>query len=319
VVLRRMAEILSIGVLPLTFGSLVIVFGMHELYEWTHADVVAADPVLQHKSPWLNTTFFLIRYVFYFAVWNFLAFYFQHNSAKQDVTRDYKLTMNMERLAAPGIIFFAMTVTFAVFDFIMSLYPHWYSTIFGVYYFAGCVLGFFALVSIMTHLLQRAGKISEAVTIEHYHDMGKMLFAFVVFWAYIAFSQFMLIWYANLPEETAWYQVRQTGGWATLAVVLIFGHFFVPFLWLLSRHMKRRKMVLTLAAFWMLSMHWLDLYFLIMPEISPGGPAFHLLDATCFLLLGGAMAAIAFWRLGKTNLIPIGDPRLAESMSLENV
>ena len=318
-VLRRIAEVLAWSILPLTAAAAVLLFGLHELYEWSHAEAVADDPLLQHKAAWLNPTFFMIRFAFYFVVWNLLAWFFLRQSVRQDSSRDYRLTIQMERLAAPGTIFFAMTVTFASFDYIMSLYPHWYSTIFGVYYFSGCVLGIFSLVSIVAVGLERAGKLRQVLVIGHYHDLGRMMFAFVMFWAYIAVSQFVLIWYANIPEETEWYAVRKHGGWWTMSMVLLFGHFVVPFLWLMSRHVKRRKGMLVSAAVFLLLMHWLDLYYLIMPESIPAGPSIGLLDLGCFLMLGGLLFAAVFWRLGRANLIPIGDPRLDESLGLEHV
>ena len=144
------------------------------------------------------------------------------------------------------------------------------------------------------------------------------MFAFVVFWAYIAFSQYMLIWYANVPEETEWYAIRQSESWIWVALVLLFGHFIVPFCWLLSRHMKRNKLPLLMGAVWVLAVHWMDMYYLVMPEFMPEGPSFHLIDLGCFLLIGGFMFSAVFWRLGRSQLVPVGDPRLAESMGLES-
>jgi hypothetical protein len=319
VVLRRIAEVLAWSILPLTPPAAVLLFGLHDLYEWSHAETVANDPLLQHKAAWLNPTFFVIRFGFYFIVWNLLSWFFLRQSVRQDSSQDYRLTIQMERLSAPGTIFFAMTVTFASFDYIMSLYPHWYSTIFGVYYFSGSVLAIFSLVSILGIGLERAGKLREVLVVGHYHDLGRLMFAFVVFWAYIAVSQFLLIWYANIPEETEWYLARKHGGWWTMSMVLLFGHFVVPFLWLMSRHVKRRKPVLFAAGVFLLLMHWLDLYYLIMPDSSPAGPSFGLLDLGCFLMLGGLLFSAVFWRMGRSSLVPIGDPRLDESLGLENV
>jgi len=318
VALRRIAEVTAWTVMPLALPAIVILFGMHELYEWSHADAVAADELLQHKQPWLNPTFFTVRLVFYFLVWNLLAYVFLRRSVTQDRTGDPQITVRLEKFAAPGAIIYAMTVTFVAFDLMMSLTPHWYSTIYGVYYFAGCVLGFFSFVPLLLVALQRAGKLTRLIHVEHYHDMGKLMFAFVVFWAYIAFSQYMLIWYGNLAEETIWYKVRQTGPWLWLSLVLLFGHFILPFLWLMSRHPKRHKFVLSLAAVWLLAMHWLDLLYLVMPEIRPEQPI-RLLDLTWFVGLGGFFLTAVFLRLAKVNLLPVRDPRLNESLGIENV
>jgi hypothetical protein len=318
VVVRRLAEAMAATLAPMALLGGVLLFGLHELYEWTHAEVVAHDTLLQHKSPYLNTPFFVGRLIFYFVIWNLIAWYFRGRSLRQDRTRDPGLTVEMERVAAPAMIFYAMTVTFAAFDLMMSLYPHWYSTIYGVYFFAGTVLSFFSLVPLMVFVLQRRGKLTEVVGIAHYHDMGKLMFAFVVFWAYIAFSQFMLFWMGNLPEETIWYEVRQGGGWASVSLLLLLGHFVVPFFWLLSRHFKIRPRLLIVAAVWLLIVHWVDLYYLVMPETNPAGPPLQLLDLTCFLFVGGVVGAAACTLLGRGHLIPVGDPRLQESLELHN-
>ena len=224
----------------------------------------------------------------------------------------------MDRLAAGGTLLFALTVTFAAFDLLMSLYPHWYSTIFGVYFFAGSFVAFFALTALLIMALHRVGKLRNIVTTEHFHDLGKLMFAFTVFWAYVAFSQYMLMWYGNLPEETIWYEVRQEGFWRGWSVLLLVGHFFAPFLFIMSRYQKRRAPVLAGAAAWMLLMHWVDLYYLTMPGHRPTESPFVLTDITLFLLMAGLFAAFVFYRLGKVTLIPTGDPRLSESLSFEN-
>jgi hypothetical protein len=319
VALRRLAEVFSWTLLPLGLLAIVLFFGLGDLYEWSHAEEVAHDPLLQGKSGFLNPTFFILRVVFYFVVWNLLASYFLRRSTAQDQSGDPQLTVRMERMAAPGTILFALTVTFAAFDLIMSLYPHWYSTIFGVYYFAGCALGFFCLAAIMMRALQRPDRLGRVLHAGHYHDIGKLIFAFVVFWAYIGFSQYMLIWYGNIPEETVFYSVRQQGTWLWLSLVLLFGHFIVPFLWLLSRRPKRRPTMLALAALWLLVMHWLDLFYLVVPGFRPTDAPFHLMDLACFLGLGGIFFAAAFWRLGRVGLVAGRDPRIAESLGLDHV
>jgi hypothetical protein len=223
----------------------------------------------------------------------------------------------MENVSAPGLIIYALTLTFAVFDLVMSLYPHWYSTIFGLYYWAGAVVSFFALIAVLVFALQGLGLLRGVVSGEHYHDVGKLIFAFVVFWAYMGISQYLLIWYGNVPEETIWYLRRQTGQWTWISVLLIVGHFFVPFLALMSRHPKRRPMTLVVAAVWVLIMHWWDLYWLVMPEWSPGELPIGLLDLTCFVGVGGIFFAAVLFRLARSPLIPVRDPRLHESLQWE--
>jgi hypothetical protein len=316
--LRRVAEAVTFTFGPLTILATLLIPGIPSLYEWSHQEAVASDPLLAGKAAYLNVPFFLARLGIYFLAWNVIAHYFRRRSVEQDQTGRPELTVRMELRSAPAMIVLALTLTFAAFDLVMSLYPHWYSTIFGVYVFAGSVLGFFCLLPILIALLQRQGLLRRLVTPEHYHDMGKLMFAFVVFWAYIGFSQYMLIWYGNMPEETVFYLRRQTGPWAWMSMALLFGHFFLPFFLLMSRYPKRRTPVLVAAALWILAMHWLDLYWLIMPEASPAAIDFRLVDVAAFLGIGGIFFAAVVWRLARHDLVPLRDPRLAESVAFEN-
>lgn len=322
VVVRRLAEAIAANMPILAIFAIPIVLGSHSLYHWTHADVVANDPVLKGKSGYLNMTFFTIRLVIYFAVWSLFSWWLHRKSVEQDKSGDPALTLSLEKWSPLGIVLFAITCTFAAFDLLMSLDPHWFSTIFGVYVFSGAMLSFLATLGIVTRLTQRAGLLENAITIEHYHDIGKFTFAFVVFWAYIAFSQYMLIWYANLPEETIWYFRRQTGGWLPVSLLLLFGHFVAPFLGLISRIPKRRPGMLVVAGVWLLFMHWIDLYWLVMPEMNheaKGVVPFNIADLGLLLFLGGLFVALTARRLSRHSLIPEQDPRLAESLTFENV
>jgi hypothetical protein len=243
----------------------------------------------------------------------------------------------MQAVAAPGMILYGITQTFAAIDWVMSLEAHWFSTMYGVYFFAGSACGFFALFILICHGLQRAGKLRQ-MTAEHFHDLGKCLFAFgVVFWAYIAYSQYMLIWYANLPEETGWFMARQFGQWKWVSLLLLLGHFVVPFVLIISRHPKRMPGVLALAAAWMLFMQAVDLFYLVMPvvphdalheaesytqvaarfaDVSIGLTPVHIMAAVGMLSLLLAGTAI---NLRKGPLIPVRDPRLDESLAFENI
>jgi hypothetical protein len=319
VAVRRLAEAVAPNVaFPMVILIAPVLFGLKSLYPWTDAATVAADHLLQEKEAWLNVPFFLARTVVYFVVWSALAHWFHRTSTAQDKTGDPRLTKTMETTSTGALIVFAFTVTFFAFDYLMSLTPHWYSTIFGVYFFAGCILGFFALLTLIAFLVQRAGALQRAITVEHYHDLGKLIFAFTVFWAYIAFSQYMLMWYANLPEETFWYASRQAGSWVAFSVVLLFGHFLVPFLALMSRNVKRRKPLLVAGACWMLLMQWADVYWLVMPGKSPGSVPLSLMDLAVFLGVGGFFCAAVLRRLGKHPIVPLKDPRLSESLEFEN-
>ncbi len=316
VVVRRVAEGMAGNVLLAALLAIPVVLGMSRLYHWMHPH---GDPVLEAKTGYLNPVFFVIRLVVYFAVWGLLARTFHRRSTEQDTSGDPALTVGMERLSAPGIVLFALAINFAAFDLLMSLDPHWFSTIFGVYYFSGSVVGFLAVAPVALVALQRAGRLRHAVSVEHYHDLGKLLFAFIVFWAYIAFSQYMLIWYGNLPEETEWFLKRQSGGWSWVSLALLFGHFVIPFLALLSRFVKRRPMLLAGAGVWMLAMHWLDLYWLVMPEFSPEAVLFGPVDVLCLVGLLGLYAGGTVLWLRRHPLLPERDPRLSESLAFENV
>ena len=318
VVVRRCGEMVASTLPLMVLGAVVVFAGRHFLYEWTHAEAVAQDHILHGKAAYLNTPFFAIRLVVYFLVWVGLSWFFLSRSRRQDESGDPGLTRSMEKLSAPGMILFALTVTLASFDLLMSLEPHWFSTIFGVYYFAGCVLGFLCFFVLFLYLVQRTGALTRLVTREHFHDLGKLVFAFVVFWAYIAFSQFMLIWYGNLPEETFWYLERQTGDWTAVSLVLLFGHFVVPFLFLMSKHPKRGKAALGIACVWLLVMHWLDMYWLVMPGAYPGEFPFGLIEVAAFVGLGGLFVAAVLWRARGKNLVPVKDPRLEEALHFEN-
>ena len=318
VVVRRVAEALAMNLPLLALFAVPILLGVRGLYEWADPRAVAGDALLRGKQPYLNVPFFAARLAVYFAVWTFLARYFWTRSTTQDRTGDVRLSLQMERTSAIGMVLFALTTNYAAVDLLMSLDPHWYSTIFGVYFFSGGVVGFFALLSMLAALLQRSGRLGGAVTDEHYHDLGKLVFAFTVFWAYIAFSQYMLMWYANIPEETEWYLRRQTGQWAGVSLLLLFGHFVLPFVYLLPRFVKRRPKLFGPIAAWMLLMHYVDIYWIVMPQISPGRVPLHLLDLTCPLGIGGIMLAATAHRLRQRALVPLRDPRLAESLAFEN-
>jgi hypothetical protein len=318
VVVRRVAEIIAANVVLLIPLFIPVILGLPHLYQWTNADALQQSHALHGKQSYLNVTSFLIRFAGYFVVWSRTSQYFLKRSLEQDASGDLNLTLRMERWSGPALVLFAFTATFASFDLIMSLDARWYSTIFGVYFFAGSALGFFSLLALVTMGLQSVGRLRESVTVEHYHDIGKWLFAFVFFWGYIAFSQYMLIWYANLPEETGWIFARQTGSWAWVALVLLFGHFCVPFTVLLSRGTKRRRGLLGFFAAWMLVMHWIDVWWMITPRLSPGELRFDWLHVTCFIGLGGLFIAGLAWQATGRALIPEKDPRLPESLAFEN-
>ncbi len=320
VAVRRVAEHVA-GTLPL-FALLFVplALALPELFHWSDAAAVAGDPLLAGKSAYLNEPFFLVRAAVVLFAWAALGWWFRRRSLAQDAAADPRTTRLLQSVSAPALIVFAVTLTVASFDWIMSLDPHWYSTIFGVYVFAGSTVGIFALVPLLAILLERrGGPLDGVVTAEHYHDLGKLLFGFVVFWAYIGFSQYMLVWYGNLPEETIWYLHRLEHGWEAVTVALALAHFVVPFFYLLLRRTKRNRALLAAACVWLLAAHWLDLYWLVMPAVHPEGVALSLLDLLAFLGVGGLFAAALGWLLRRPAAVPVGDPRLPESLSFENM
>ncbi len=267
VTVRRLAEGISVNVLMFAVLAVPIFFGLHELFHWTHAEAVAHDAILKGKSPYLNVPFMTIRMAIYFVIWVGLAFYMRGKSIKQDHTGDVKISRALELVSAPGVIAFGVTLTLCIFDLVMSLNPHWFSTMFGVYFFAGSVISFLTFMTLIIFWLQKRGLVREVISAEHIQDLGKLTFAFTFFWGYVAFSQYMLIWYANMPEETQFFMPRQIHGpWQVLSLVLIFCHFLIPFAGLLSRHAKRWYGVFAFFAVWMLLAHALDLYWLVIPN-----------------------------------------------------
>jgi len=348
VAIRRISEGLASNLKWIWIGfiPIAVLVWSGDLYHWAggieNLPQAEAD-ILRAKEPYLTPWFWTARAALYFVIWFALARFFVGNSIAQDTSGDPTLTSRMQSVAAPGMILYAFTQSFAAIDWLMTLEFTWFSTMFGVYFFAASCCGFAATMILLLYFLQRAGRITESVSIEHYHDLGKFLFAFgIIFWSYIAYSQYMLIWYGNIPEETTWFLIRQLGSWKMLSVLLILGHFILPFLFLLSRHPKRFKGVLAAAAVWMVAIHFIDIYWLGMPSVPveliqsvQGDYAalvtefqraeyaaydlhWHLFDVTLVLGLAAMMVAGTAFGLRGRSLIPEQDPRLAESLAFEN-
>jgi hypothetical protein len=277
----------------------------------------AHEDVIRSKLAYLNQPFFIVRAIFYCVVWVLLSLFFFRNSTRQDATREIALTRRMQSTAPAATFAFGLTLTFAIFDWLMSLEPTWFSTIFGVQYFAISAVSSLATMVLVLYGLRTAGLTGEAVTTEHFHDLGKLLFGFLVFWAYIAFSQFMLIWYASIPEETTYYHMRWAEGWRTFSLMLVLAHFVVPFFLLMSRNIKRRVAVLAFGAGWLLVTHVLEVFWLVMPYVTPGQLSVHWLDLAALFAVGGIYLTVVFLLMGRYPLIPVGDPRLERSMHLE--
>jgi hypothetical protein len=289
-----------------------VLIGIPSLYEWSHPEVVAQDPILQEKTAYLNVPFFVARAVLYFAVWIGLAFLLTTWSRRQDKTADPLLTAKMERLSAPGLILYGLTITFASFDWVMSLQPHWFSTIFGIIFMVGQGLTATCFAIIMTMLLANRQPLAGLVTYKQFHDLGNLLLAFVMLWAYVSFAQFLIIWSGNLPETVLWYTYRMEGGWGWIALFLITFHFAVPFLLLLSRRNKKRPHVIWKLAAALLLMRQIDLFWMVAPELRPSQFGLHWLDITTPVAIGGIWIAVFAWLLVGTRLLPRHDPRLMD-------
>ena len=318
VVVRRIAENMTLAIPALIPAFLLVWFGRHELYHWMDAEAVAHDPLLQAKTWFLSENNFLYGTLICFAVWTWIAWRNYRRSTLQDQTGDAELTRKSQNGAPGSLIVFALSVTFAALMWIMSLDAHWYSTMFGVYFFAGAILSCYAFMTLVIVLLRRKNYMGGAVSGEHMHDMGKLLFAFTVFWAYIGFSQYFLIWYANIPEETMYFLHRFEGNWLIVARVLVAGHFVVPFLVLMPRAIKRTMPFLLFFSVWILAFHYLDLYWNIMANLHHE-PHFSWADLSSFIGVGGFFLAGFGWALRRAALVPVKDPRLPESLHFQNV
>lgn len=319
VTVRRLMENIMVGLPVGLLLFIPVAYGVHELYEWTHADVIAKDALIRGKTGYLNPTWFALRGFIYFALWSIWAIAIYRQSTRQDTERSVAQMNACSRWSAPGLLLVMITGTLASFDWIMSLDPKWYSTIFGIYCIAGGALAFFGVVILIALGMRRAGLLTNSINSEHYHDLGKWLFALTVFWAYIAFSQYLLIWYANIPEETIFYRHRMHGSWNALSAVLLFGRFILPFVFLIFRATKRNLKLLGVAAGWTVAMHFIDMYWLIMPTWTREGISVSWMDFATLLGIAGVLA-YAFWsRIRKKALVPVGDLRFNQALKFENV
>jgi len=318
IVLRRIAESMMAPFPLMLILFVPLVFGLHDLYHWSHPEVVAVDEILQKKAAYLNTPFFLIRTAFYFLVWIVLSRSLTKLSLTQDHSYDEKKVIMMRKISALGMILFAITITFSAFDWLMSLDAHWFSTIFGVYIFSGAFLGGLTFMIMFGVYLRRHNIMNNIFTVEHYHDLGKLTFGFIIFWAYMAFSQYFLIWYANLPEENFWYLYRWDNSWETISLIIVFGHFVIPFLGMITRGAKRSLVFLPIMAGWIFIMHWVDLYWVVMPTHYRDGFHFSWVDITTFIGIGGLFIFIFFKHFTNHPVVPIKDPALETSINFTN-
>jgi hypothetical protein len=291
---------------------LPILFRLPALYIWADPAKVQADSLLQFKHPYLNVPFFVARTVIYFVAWIGITFLLNKWSHEQDETGDAGLTARIQSLCGPGLLIYGLTVTFSSVDWVMSLEPHWTSTIYGMIFMVSQALAAMSMLTVTVILLSKEKSLAGLVTPHLLNDYGNLLLTFTMLWAYLSFSQFLIIWGGNVREEIPWYMSRARGGWAVVAVILIVFHFAVPFLLLLTRFVKRRAEILLWLAAGLILMSFVDIFWLTVPAFERTGPEFHLTDWLAILGIGG----LWLWRFAsqlKTRpLLPVNDPRLKE-------
>ena len=286
-----------------------LLFGLQDLYLWARPEAVAAQPLLRHRQPYLNMPFFTARVVLYFLVWIVLARLLSGWSAEQDRTGAPELTRKLRHLSAPGLILYGLTVTFASFDWAMTLGPQWHSTLFGAVFMVGQGLaGLCFIILVATRLADRA-PLAEVLSPSRFHDLGNLVLTFVMLWAYMAFSQYLIIWSGNLPDEISWYIDRMRGRWEWVALFLIAFHFAVPFLLLLSRTTKRRMQLLVPVALGILVMRQLDLFYIVAPSFHPGEIAVSWMNLVAPIGTGGIWLWAFAGQLQSRPLLPLHDPR----------
>jgi len=318
--LRRIAEAMALTLPVAALLGFGIYYGAHSIYEWTHTDVVNADPLLKFKEPYLNMQAFGFRLIAYFAIWIVTTFILVRNSMKQDHDGDVQRTIANRRWSALTLVLFALSVSLAGFDLLMSLEPHWFSTMFGVHFFAGFFQAGLAMTIILTWMAVKSGALKGFVNVEHFYDLGKFLFAFSIFWGYIAFSEFMLIWYAHLPEETFFYAVRMTHGWEWFGLAMLLIRLAFPFFVLIPYGSKRNFKILIPACFVILLGQWVELFWIIKPTMRHMSESHASHASLAWTDLGVALGFFALFFLvvglimERIRIVPLKDPRLEASI-----
>ena len=306
---RRVSEFIASSLPLMLLFAIPLFFMMHTLFHWTHTEIVEADPILSGKTPYLNIPFFIGRTIFVVALFYVFYLVFVKNSMKQDKTKDQKLTKTNVKLSAVFMFFAGIGITVLAVDWMMSLEPHWFSTIFGIYFISATLLAGLAATTFTAVSLNEGGYLVKGLTTDHYYSFGALLFAITNFWAYIAFSQFLLIWYANIPEETFWFIARWEGGWGFVSVLLMIARFAIPYAALLSQPSKCDPKNLQRVSIFILFAHFIDLYWLVMPTFSKT-IVFGFYEMGFPVLSIGILILVFYAQARKKNLAPIGDPKL---------
>jgi hypothetical protein len=316
IVIRRITESATRTIPWLAALFIPILIGIPKLYIWSHADAVKADPLLQHKQPYLNVPFFYVRALIYFAGWYVFAYFLNKWSHEQDLEGRVPRARHLQLLSGPGLIFYGLSITFASVDWVMSLDPHWYSTIYGLLFLAGQGLSALSFCIVLLVILsEEGGPLAGVIGPSHFHDIGKLLFTFTMLWAYFSFSQFLIIWSGNLVNEIPWYMRRLKGGWQWIGILLVVFHFALPFGLLLSRTLKRAGRTLVRIAAVIILMRFIDLFWMVAPSASQGGLRVHWMDFLAPLGIGGLWLAMFLFQLRKWPLLPVRDPHLSEAIS----
>jgi hypothetical protein len=317
VVVRRQLENIAVLVAILAIFFIPIFLLRHHLYEWMNIPQ-GLEETLDSKRAYLNLKFFVVRAVFFLGFFIIASYFLRKFSVCQDKDGNPRFTIRLRKVSFASLPLFALCLTFGAYDWLLGLQYRWFSTMFGVYIFAGAAGSSMSLLVLVITALRNAGYLKNVVTMEHFHIMGKWMFAFCVFWAYIGFGQYMLIWYANMPEETQYFIVRNTESWWFLSMLLVFGRFFGPFAILLLRSIKKHPRQLCYVASWILFMQLLDIYLVVLPALHGTGVRVSLWDLTALIAIGATLA-FAYLRIAaKTSLFPVRDPRLIESLKLVN-
>jgi len=312
-VIRRMCEAGSRTLPYMAILLIPILLSIPILYPWAQPEAVR-DANIQAKAGYLNVPFFLVRVVIYFLIWTFYSWRLSKWSALQDETTDRTraeiLISKMRAVSAPGLVVFVFITSFAFIDWVMSLEPHWFSTIYGLMFLVGQVLETFAFLIALLIVLSEWSPLKDYVTVQHLHDLGNMMFAFMVLWAYLSFSQFLIIWAGNLPDETPWYLRRLQGGWEWVALALVVFHFATPFVLLLMRKTKRHAGRLIKVCLLMIVIRMVDVYWVVEPAFYRQQIRIHWLDFVTPVAIGGLWLSLFFWQLKSRPLVPMKDPRL---------
>jgi len=316
IIIRRITESATRTIPLLAFLFLPILIGIRKLYSWSHEEVVKADPLLQHKHLYLNVPFFIVRVLIYFVGWWVFAHFLNKWSHEQDTGGRDLPARRLQLLSGPGLIFYALSVTFASVDWVMSLDPHWFSTIFGLLFVVGQGLSALSLcIAMLVILSDEGGPLEGVIGPSHLHDIGKLLLTFTMLWAYFSFSQFLIIWAGNLVDEIPWYLKRLRGGWEWIGLLLVVFHFAFPFAMLLSQSLKRAGHKLIRIAGLVIVMRFVDLFWIVAPVSSQGGFRVHWMDFLTPVGIGGLWLGAFLFQLQKWPLLPVRDPHLEEAIA----